>query len=303
MRVRQVVRYVAVAVGVSLPVGGVWAWNEVSRFDARMKRIWSESVSVVTIETDAELIARGKHLAESLAGCATSDCHGEDLGGGKPAEFGPIGTFVGGNITSTGSGSEYSDAELMRLLKKGIKRDGTSLRFMPVQEFAWLPERDMHALIVYLRSVPGAELRQQPESHVGLLGKVLDNAGKFVVDVAGYVHEHPPDSPPPPGPTAAYGAFVARSCMSCHGERLSGGPIPGAPPNLPVPTNLTTHDTGIAHYSRSDFDWFISSGKRPNGSRVNDFMPLSMLQGMNSDERDALWAYLHTVRPLEFGNR
>jgi mono/diheme cytochrome c family protein len=210
---------------------------------------------------------------------------------------------VGGNITQSGSGASYSDPEFLRLLQRGIKRDGTTVRFMPVQEFAWLPESDLRSIIAYVRSVAPAPTRALPETQVGLLGKILDNRNEFVIDVARYIQEHPPDSAPAPAPTAAYGHFVARSCVSCHGERLSGGPIPGAPPSVPTPSNLTFHSSGMAHYTRADFDQFIATGKRPDGREVSPFMPLSILRGMNGDEREALWAYLQSLPPTEFGNR
>ncbi|UUZ50088.1 hypothetical protein LP420_08775 [Massilia sp. B-10] len=34
--------------------------------------------------------------------------------------------------------------------------------------------------------------------------------------------------------SAAHGAYVARSCVGCHGEHLSGGRIPGSPPEWPA---------------------------------------------------------------------
>lgn len=289
--------------GVLLLSAGAWVGYQHHRFQARMSKQWDISFQKVSVSPSAELMARGEHLAQSLGGCATADCHGSDLGGGIPVDLGPIGVFVGGNITPSGSAADYSDEELLRLLTKGIKKDGTSVRFMPVQEFAWLPRKDHLALIVYLRSIPPAPVRPQPPTKVGIVGAVLDNQGHFVIDVASYISEHPPQGAPEPAPTASYGRFVASSCSGCHGETFSGGALTGSPPDLPIPSNLTPHDTGMAHYSKADFERFIATGVRPNGSEVDGFMPMSMLRGMDEIERDALWAFLRSLPPRPFGNR
>ncbi|MCA9572835.1 MAG: hypothetical protein KC656_33585, partial [Myxococcales bacterium] len=62
----------------------------------------------------------------------------------------------------------YSDAELHRLLVHGVKRDGTSLRFMASQDFAWWPDEDLAALVGYLRTMP-AVTRETGEIEIGLL--------------------------------------------------------------------------------------------------------------------------------------
>ncbi len=51
----------------------------------------------VAVPTDSASLARGAHLVEAVVACR--DCHGENLGGGALA-MGPVGTFVGPNLTS-----------------------------------------------------------------------------------------------------------------------------------------------------------------------------------------------------------
>lgn len=249
-----------------------------------------------------ETIARGRHIAHSVGGCGTRDCHGSDLGGGAAIEMGPVATFVGPNITSGGTIATYGDGELLRLLTHGVRKDGTSVPFMPVQDFAWLPDEDLLAVIAYLRSVPEVE-RVTPESEIGLLGKILDGMGKIVLDVATHLEQHPREIAPPPEPTAKYGAHLAKLCFGCHGENLSGGPIPGAPSDLAVPSNLTPHETGLAGQSYAYFDRFLATGNKKDGTPVDPFMPLEALRAMDEVERKALWAYLEQLPPREFGLR
>ena len=159
-------------------------------------------------------------------------------------KMGPLGTVTAPNITPAGRAAAYSDGELARLLLHGVRKDGTSVRFMPVQELNWWPDEDVAAVISYVRSVPAV---QKPDGklEIGLMAKVLDRVGMVKMDVARAIdHEHRATAPQPE-PTPTYGAFIARACIGCHGEHLSGGPIPGAPPSLPIPKNITPDATGI----------------------------------------------------------
>jgi hypothetical protein len=82
--------------------------------------------------------------------------------------------------------------------------------------------------------------------------------------------------------------------------QLSGGPTLG-PPGTPPASNLTP--TGIGHYTKQDFARALREGKRPDGTEISTFMPWRVFAGMTDDEVTALWNYLQTVPPMEFGNR
>jgi mono/diheme cytochrome c family protein len=140
-------------------------------------------------------------------------------------------------------------------------------------------------------------------SSVGPVGKLLDRFGFLRLVVAqGIDHDARPDVPDPAA-TAEYGHFLARSCVGCHGEGLSGGRIPGAPADLPTPLNLTPHETGLAAWSEVDFNHFLDTGMRPDGTVVDPFMPVESVGLLNEMERSALWAYLRSLPPTELGNR
>ena len=111
-------------------------------------------------------------------------------------------------------------------------------------------------------------------------------------------HDAPAEAAPAPELTARYGAFLARGCTGCHGERLSGGKIPGAPSSLAIPANLTPHETGLGDWTERQFFAVMDSGVRPDGRPLDAFMPIAGIQAMNETERRALWAYLRSVEPL-----
>ena len=46
----------------------------------------------------------------------------------------------------------YSDADLEKLLRHGVPRDGRQFWFMPVESFQFLSDRDLAAIVAYLRT-------------------------------------------------------------------------------------------------------------------------------------------------------
>ena len=223
-------------VAIVVVVGGIYVYVQTSAYDASVDKVYDVAPLPLARSTDAQVIARGKHLAMSLAGCALNDCHGPELGGGKVTDAGPIGTMVAPNLTSILPA--YSDGELARLIRHGLKKDGRTVRFMSVNEFNWLSDADVVAVLSFVRSVPPVA-RETGGTNIRTLGKVLDRKGLIPIDVARTINHSKIEVGPPPSPTAEYGRWIARLCSGCHGERMSGGKIPGTPPDFPVPLNLT----------------------------------------------------------------
>jgi hypothetical protein len=298
-RVLQGILGIALVLGLS---GFVYVRVEVSAYDKSMERVYDIPVPTVTISKDPAVLERGNHLAHSVMPCAVDDCHGGDLAGGKTTVMGPLGTLTAPNISAAGLGAAYTDGELVRLLRHGIKKDGRSVRFMPVQDSNWLPEADLVAIVSYLRTMPPVDKPNGP-CEFGTLAKVLDQRGQVAVDVARHIDHDHVELAPPPSPTVDYGRFLGRLCTGCHGEHLSGGPIPGAPSSIPVPLNLTPHETGLQGWTYDDFAKLLDTGERKNGKKLDPFMPLAAFKNYDDTERHAIWAFLQTLPPTPLGNR
>jgi hypothetical protein len=280
----------------------IYACVQSSKFDASMAKVYDIPPMPMQRSTDPEVLERGKHLASAVAPCVASKCHGADLGGGEPIVMGPLATLTGPNISAGGLGAAYTDGELARVIRHGVKKDGRSLRFMPAQDFAWLPDSDVVAIVSYLRTLPAVD-KPNGLVEVRTLGKVLDVKGDFAMDVARRIDHEKPDLAPPPSPTVEYGRYVTRMCSGCHGEHLSGGPLPGAPPSFPPPLNLTPHETGMKGWTYEDFDKLLTQSMRKNGEKLKPFMPVEAFGKMNETEKKAVFAYLQTVPPVAYGNR
>lgn len=283
-------------IGVSL--AGVYGVSS-----SHMNRTYDIQTPTLTIPTDSASIARGAHTA-ILRGCV--DCHGDNLAGSIFIDQQPMGRLVASNLSSGegGIGRTYTDADLDRAIRHGVGPDGKPLLFMPSYEYNRMSDEDTADLIAYIRSIPAVDT-DYPTSTVGPLGRLLYLKGDLPLLAAQMIdHSNLDRHNPTPGPTAEYGAYLAVSCTGCHGEGLSGGTIPGVPPNWPQAANITLHESGIAGWTEDDFMRALREGIRPDGSEINgEFMPIRLTKQATDDEIRAMWAYLQTVSPKPHGQR
>ena len=299
--VRWVVRtWVAVVVIAVLGLGFVY-W----RSSSMMARRISINEAALTLPTDAASIAQGKRLTV-LRGC--TDCHGTDLGGGKPlVDSFFVGRVVGPNLTRGrgGLGARLTPTLIEHAVRHGVAEGGRMLLFMPSTDFSGLTDADMADLIAYVRSVPPVN-RSVPTSFAGPLLRTLYVFGKVHLNAAMLIDQHAPHvASISPLPTADYGRYLAQACTGCHGRHLSGGRIPGLPPSFPAAQNITQNPAdGIGKWTHSDFINAIHTGKRPDGTAINPFMPWQAFSTTMTDvELDAIWAYLKTVPARPSGQR
>lgn len=247
----------------------------------------------VTIPTDSASIARGKHLASAIAKCV--DCHGEDLRG-QAMEMGPMGTFPAVNLTTGKGGRVRTDAEWVRAIHHGVGDGGRPLVFMPSLPYSHLSASDLGAIIAWVKSMPPVD-NEVPPLKLGPIGKLLiaKQPGRLVAALA-IDHSAPLPADVPVGPTAEYGAYlvVVGGCTYCHGDNLAGG-IKEGPPGTPASANLRP-DGPTAQWSEADFATALHTGKRPDGTDLNPFMPWRLTRFMTDDEIKATWAYLRSLR-------
>jgi hypothetical protein len=293
-------KWVGVVVVVAIAGVAGFFGMQVRAFNRSVDRVYDIAIPNVTRSTDPAVLARGEHLAHSIAACATRDCHGSDMGGGRVIDAGPIGTFAAPNVTLVALA--YSDGELARLIRHGVKRDGRTVLFMPSQDFSWLPDDDVTAIVSWIRSLPQVS-RTAGSLRLTALAKFLDRRGSFVADVARRIDHSSREAVPAPAPTVEYGRFIGRLCVGCHGEHLSGGRIPGTPASMAAPLNLTPDASGLRGWTYEDFARVVTTGIRRNGQHLDAMMPIEVLTNMNDTERRALFAYLQSVPPRPFGGR
>jgi cytochrome c5 len=294
--VRRAAIIAAVAAGLCvLAAAGVYAVSE-----HRLSRTYDAEPPPLAIPNDSVSIARGRHLTNAVLTCAV--CHGEDGGGKVYADMGPVGVVAGPNLTRGHGGiaAARSDRDLVRAIRYGVRRNGSSFIAMPSENFTYLNDTDLGAVIAYVRQLPPVD-REVPVTRFGPVGRALLAAGKMKILVAPKTPRLTARSSASPGPTKEYGRYLADlSCHGCHGFGLSGGKVAGGG-SLPPASNLTP--AGIGAWAEADFVRAMREGKRPNGSSINEFMPWRGYRQMTEDELRALWVYLRSVPAREFGHK
>jgi cytochrome c553 len=261
----------------------------------------------------AALVSRGEYIVRNVAVCG--GCHAADpmhnadgpLSGGMEFRDWRIGIARAANLTpdpETGIGM-WSDAEIVRALRNGLRKDGRLLApVMPYEWFHEMSDEDALAVSRYLKSLTPVrhEVRQSP-NFVFKLGRMFLLGPKPAISVAA----------PPRGITEQYGGYLAQHvglCGDCHTPRsgLKSEPdksrlfagMAHPPKDFPAkPTNLTPDaETGIGHWNESDFLQTVRSGTRLNGATLHPFMPWRQIRRMSDDDLRAIYRHLRSLPPI-----
>jgi mono/diheme cytochrome c family protein len=263
--------------------------------ERKMQRQIDLTLQPVALRGDAAAVERGRYLFASR-GCA--DCHAAN-GAGHDVMKADNGMWIHAPNITPGPGGvvgAYTATDWVRTLRHGVKPSGRPLIVMPSEDYARLTDDDVAAVVAYVRQLPPAA-GEAARIEFPLPVKALYAAG-LVRDAAEKIdHALPPAQPVPEGVTAAHGAYVANGCIGCHGATLSGGKVPGAPPDWPAAANLTPGEgSALARYPSADaFMAMLRSGQRPDGSAVSPVMPFGSLKEMSDTDVRALYLHLKTL--------
>ena len=293
------IKWTAAAVGglvVVVAAAGALGYQLAERKMARKVDI---AVKPVAYTTEGQAVARGKYLYESR-GC--THCHGANGAGQVFVDNGSM-RLAGPNISPAGVTAGYKPEDWVRALRHGVKPNGQPIMIMPSEDYNRYTDQDLASLVAYTRSLApmqGMAAAIQLPPPVRILygfGAIKDAAEK--ID-----HSLPPAQPVAEAVDAKHGAYVANMCIGCHGEHLSGGKIPGGPPDWPAAANLTPGEgSSMTRYKDSAaFIAMLRSGKRPDGTPIK-VMPFESLAKLNDVDSQALYEYLKTVAPRPAGGR
>ena len=287
------------AVGLTVLVSGAGAAFMVlaDMGDRKLARRIDVAVAPVAFRSDAASVERGAYLFKSR-GCG--DCHGADGAGHVVVDDGKGMLVRSPDITPAPSGvvARYTPSDWVRTIRHGVKPDGRPVMIMPSEDYNRLVDADLAAIVAYVRQLPAATGAQGRDSPADAASRRSTPAG-VVRDASEKIdHTLPPAQPVAEGVTPAHGAYVANGCIGCHGAKLAGGKIPGAPPDWPPAAKLTP---GPGQRARSLPDAPSSSwrccktGKRPDGSSVSKVMPFVSLKEMNEVDVRALYLHLRSL--------
>ncbi len=269
--------------------------------DRKQERRIPVALASIPLPDDQDSLARGRYLFQTR-GC--TECHGTD---GQGRAFINDGAFrVTGPQIAPGSRSAvaaYRTEDWIRTIRHGVDPSGRALIVMPSEDYNRMSDADLGALIAYLKKMPAVEGLERVVA-LPLPVRVLYGFGAIRDAAAKIDHGLPPQATVPMAADANYGRYVANMCIGCHGEQLSGGKIPGAPPDWPAAANLTPGEGSVMpRYARLDaFSSMLKTGKRPDGSAIA-VMPFESLSRLDDTEVAALHTFLATLTPRTAGSR
>jgi mono/diheme cytochrome c family protein len=251
------------------------------------------------------LLERGTYLMQSVVACG--NCHtpkgpngdiaGMELAGMAPFEKNPAFDANAPNITQdkeTGIGS-WTDAQIIASIREGKRPDGTIIGPpMPIGLYRGMSDWDVQAIVTYLRTVKPIK-NEIPKSVYRI--PLPPAYGPPVVSVPEVPRED----------RVAYGAYLAGPaghCVECHsplGEKGpdlvnqlgAGGFEFHGPWGVSTSSNITP--TGLGERSYAEIRQMITTGTRPDGSRMLPPMAYPYYANIREEDLLAIVAYLRTL--------
>jgi len=241
----------------------------------RRRQTFEIAATPVAIPSDSASLARGRHILETR-GC--QGCHGTGLVGRVIFDQPMIARVVAPNVVR--AIRAYSDPDLARLLRHGVRPNGRGVVVMPSAMLYHLDDADLGALIAYLRTMPDRGSDTLPANSVRLLARVGLVTGQYRLEPTIFAHDAPraPNGPDP----VARGKYMAKTtCSECHGEQLQGG---DRTPALSV----------VAAYSPAEFARLMREGVPRDGRKLTLMAEVakSRFVHLSDDEVTALYSYL-----------
>jgi cytochrome c553 len=249
------------------PPAYVWLLSE-----AILDRRYTLPRSLVVADSTPAAVQHGARLA-TLAGC--TGCHGTDLLGKKLRA--PIAIRASNLRALT---PKYSDEDLDRAIRRGLRPDASSLWVMPSQAYLYIRDAEVAALLGYLRVLkPAGRVTPAPSFDAAAREKI---ARAELQPAADLVQSQMPAVDL--GPHYSGGRYIAMfACGVCHGTELTGS-TDGSTPDLNV----------VTRYTRSQFFNLMRKGWGARRRRLKVMGPLAKQRFhiLMDWEIDPLYAYL-----------
>lgn len=256
------------------------------------------------------LLERGAYLMRGVVACG--NCHtpkgpkgeipGMELAGGFKMEEVPF-TAIAPNITpdaETGIG-KWTDNQIIAAIREGRRPDGSIVGPpMPIELYRGLSDRDVKAIVAYLRTVKPVRNKVKKSVYRMPLPKSYGPPVGHVADV-------------PRNDPVRYGAYLAGPaghCIECHTPLVKGrrdfknqlgrgGQEWKGPWGVSVARNITPHpDEGIGNWSDAEIKRVITTGMGKDGARRFPPMAFPYYRNISDTDLNAIVAYLRSLKPL-----
>lgn len=256
---------------------GVW-WIENRADHIRLATIDIPLEDIVVPDDSASLV-EGERIAW-LRGC--HGCHADSMQGRIFADEPRMMRLVTPNIPETIT--RYTDAELARLIRHGISREGRTAYGMPSATFYHLSDGDVGRLIAHLRAAPRVA-SALPATEFRFMANVALIQGKWPSDAATMNHQAPRLGDRADTSQLARGEYLAITiCSECHGVDLRGQETT---PGLP-------HAIG---YTLPEFRSLLLDGRARDGKDIGLMATTARrrFSRLAPGEIEAIFAYLSSM--------
>lgn len=179
----------------------------------------------IVAASDPGAVSRGAYIGR-VSGC--DGCHERNLQGGEWHSSGFWNSrLYTANLTRVVP--RYTDSQLARAIRSGVRADGTKLWSMPSETWTTMTDAEVADVIAWLRTHPAAG-PERPRESFGPLGRLKILLG-MTKSVPQWVTEAKANRALDAGPPFARGRHLAMTvCGECHGSDLKGRP--GFTPDL-----------------------------------------------------------------------
>ncbi|MBT1705909.1 c-type cytochrome [Chryseosolibacter indicus] len=289
---KRIFKIIGITIGVVVVIAiGIYVKAYLNT-ENRRNKIFEVSPQQLTIHADSAILEHGKRLV-TTKGC--NDCHGTDMGGKVFIDDPAIGLLIGTNLTKGKGGlpPDYNINDWVRALKHGLRRDGKPLLFMPSQEYTFLTEQDMGAIIAYCAQLPNVD-REFPQHKLGPVGRILTDLDKFPLFPAEKIdHSRMLAKEIKPEVSIEFGKYLSVACEGCHKKTMKGGEA--VAPGFPIVADISP--TGnAARWTTDQFIQTLRTGITPENKHLKpQEMPWTMTKAYTDVELKALHLYLKSL--------
>jgi mono/diheme cytochrome c family protein len=303
----KVLLYIILGIAVIIGIAAIY-------ISSRSMPTYTPEKVAVNIQYTPERVAQGEKLASMLC----KSCHYSEgtqkFTGRELTEVPHFGKIYSRNIThhpDAGIG-KWTDAELVYLLRTGVRPDG---RYLPpyMPKLAHISDEDMYSIVAFLRSdnpwLQASDIKL-PETKPSFLTKFLVTIGAMKA------FDYPKEAIPQPDTADAvkHGRYIALNqmeCFACHSQDFAkndyftpekspgffggGNKIMNKEGQEMYSLNITMDQTtGIGKWNEEQFVKAVKYGVLPDGQAALRY-PMQPYANLSDAEVKAIFAYLKTV--------
>lgn len=274
MTARLLAIFLALAVVAFVTIYAISEW--------RMRRSYDAPLAPLKFTGPLDL-AEGERMAR-IVGC-WDGCHGRTGQGGHEEIRG-----INRNTAPTLSQviPQYTDEELVRLVRYGLKRDGKSAVGMTSYTFWAIGDQDLANIIAHLRRQPVLPPVER-KLELTWRGRLALVTGEWKVSVEAVDRSRPQWGNLPQTNAFERGRYIASvTCSECHGLNYNGDPLERAP-SLAI----------LALYSREQFTHLIRTAEPFDGRKLDDNMQWLADAPFTDEEVNGLYDFLRNHHGLD----